>query len=1066
MIANESNELFYFSNIGSATVPVFSQVSQWTSPLFEINLSDSHASDFADLDGDGDADAIVSDMFGNLNYWQDIGSLVSILVFVGDISPGIDVGYYITPTLVDLDGDGDLDILVGDYYGRLSYLENTGSETSPAFTLRNGSANPFNGVDLGEYSAPSFVDLDGDGDLDLVVGDATGRLSYFQNNTVRGQTIQVTVLAQSEPPVLTGFGPSITFDGDIVNGAPQLLDADVNFTDGDGDSGGGTLTLSGLLAEDRVGVRNEGTGAGQIGLSGSDVTFGGVVIGTLTGGSGTTLTVTFNGAATPVAIEALIQNLTYANVSNSPTASRTLALNVTDAAGNSVGLPDFDQASNYVSGANPFAIFTFDFFAGPAFADLDGDGDLDGVVGAQYGDLRYVQNTGSATAPVFTLRTGPANPFGSVSVGYSSRPAFADLDGDGDQDLLVGEADGTLNYFLNTGSAGLPAFTPISGLANPFNGVDVGAYSLPTFVDLDGDGDLDAVVGEKDGVLNYFQNTGTSGLPVFSQLSGLANPFDGIDVGAYGAPAFADLDGDGDLDLVVGEALGKLLYFHNTGSATAPQFVQRTGGANPFNGADVGFFSTPAFADLDGDGDLDLVVGAYDRSLTYFVNNTTTYVPTITVTVLTQDEPFNVTGGPGNDLLSGGTGDDVLNGADGNDSLSGSGGADILVGGNGADLLEGGAGDDRLDGGKKTDTASYATSAGGVVVSLAVTILQDTVGAGIDLLTGIENLTGSAFSDTLTGNDGDNILTGGAGDDSLVGGKGNDALIGGDGVDTASFAGSVAGVTASLLTGKAVGAGKDTMAGIENLAGSALKDVLTGDAGANSLSGGEGNDSLDGGAGDDLLDGGNGQDLASYAAAAAGVTVTLAVAGAQNTFGSGLDTLISIEDLTGSGFNDILTGNALANLLSGGAGNDSLDGSDGTDSLLGGNGGDTLLGGLGNDNLTGGAAADILTGGAGKDRFIYLTAADSTKSATDLITDLTAQDSLDLSLIDADTITAGDQAFVRVGAFSGVAGQYSLTFDAVSGQSLLQADINGDSKADLVIAFTGDVTGMTAGWVL
>jgi len=74
------------------------------------------------------------------------------------------------------------------------------------------------------------------------------------------------------------------------------------------------------------------------------------------------------------------------------------------------------------------------------------------------------------------------------------------------------------------------------------------------------------------------------------------------------------------------------------------------------------------------------------------------------------------------------------------------------------------------------------------------------------------------------------------------------------------------------------------------------------------------------------------------------VTVSLALAGAQNTVGAGIDTLINFEDLTGSGFNDILTGNALANLLTGGAGNDSLDGGDGSDTLLGGNGGDSLLG--------------------------------------------------------------------------------------------------------------------------
>ena len=79
--------------------------------------------------------------------------------------------------------------------------------------------------------------------------------------------------------------------------------------------------------------------------------------------------------------------------------------------------------------------------------------------------------------------------------------------------------------------------------------------------------------------------------------------------GSSSAPSFADLDGDGDLDAVVGEFDGHLLYFENTGSATAPAFTARTGAANPFNGVDVGNFSTPSFADLDGDGDLDAVVG-------------------------------------------------------------------------------------------------------------------------------------------------------------------------------------------------------------------------------------------------------------------------------------------------------------------------------------------------------------------------------------------------------------------------------------------------------------------------
>ena len=99
-------------------------------------------------------------------------------------------------------------------------------------------------------------------------------------------------------------------------------------------------------------IRNQGIGAGQIGVSGSDVTFGGTVIGSFAGGAGSTLTVTFNAAATAAAIEALIENLTYANSSDTPTASRSLELKVSDAAGFAAIAPlAFAQQTG---AANPF----------------------------------------------------------------------------------------------------------------------------------------------------------------------------------------------------------------------------------------------------------------------------------------------------------------------------------------------------------------------------------------------------------------------------------------------------------------------------------------------------------------------------------------------------------------------------------------------------------------------------------------------------------------------------------------------------------------------------------------
>src|SRR3954465_715430 len=98
-------------------------------------------------------------------------------------------------------------------------------------------------------------------------------------------------------PILTGLTTPGTFLENTVNGAPQIIAADVTFTDPDNNFDGGTLTVTGLLPQDMVAIRNQGSGAGQIGISGSNVTFGGILIGSFAGGAGSTLAVTFNASA-------------------------------------------------------------------------------------------------------------------------------------------------------------------------------------------------------------------------------------------------------------------------------------------------------------------------------------------------------------------------------------------------------------------------------------------------------------------------------------------------------------------------------------------------------------------------------------------------------------------------------------------------------------------------------------------------------------------------------------------------------------------------------------------------
>ena len=264
-----------------------------------------------------------------------------------------------------------------------------------------------------------------------------------------------------------------------------------------------------------------------------------------------------------------------------------------------------------------------------------------------------------------------------------------------------------------------------------------------------------------------------------------------------------------------------------------------------------------------------------------------------------------------------------------------------LNGGDGNDFLQGTLGDDKMRGDAGNDTASFVTafsnSATGVTVNLNLQgSNQNTGAAGIDRLTGIENLIGSQYNDTLTGDANANVIEGGAGDDSMVGGAGD---------DTASYAGATTGVTVNLtLQGSAqntVGAGTDTLGGFQNLLGSAFNDSLTGDAQENVLTGGAGNDTLNTGTNAatiaDLLDGGIGSDTASFAGYTAAVTATLSsdeeLDGNATVAGQQVAALRNIENLAGGDGNDVLTGNDFANAIEGGLGDDTLDGGAGVDTL-------------------------------------------------------------------------------------------------------------------------------------
>jgi len=270
---------------------------------------------------------------------------------------------------------------------------------------------------------------------------------------------------------------------------------------------------------------------------------------------------------------------------------------------------------------NPFGLSGVNSLALPAAADLDNDGDLDLLVGEYYGVLQYFENTGSASDPSFASPL--QNPFNLVSAYYYAVPAFADLDNDGDLDLLINEYYGVFQYFENIGSASAPDFDVAS--TNPF-GLDSSIYLVsPVFVDLDNDGDFDILGGSyvyygysNGGIIKYYENIGTASSPSFADP--VENPFSFVNPDADGGfifPSLGDLDDDGDLDLLTNSYNG-VFYYENTGSASTPEFASAV--QNPFNLSSDVYKIAPMLIDLDDDGDLDLLFGGYSEEYSYTAN--------------------------------------------------------------------------------------------------------------------------------------------------------------------------------------------------------------------------------------------------------------------------------------------------------------------------------------------------------------------------------------------------------------------------------------------------------------
>lgn len=446
--------------------------------------------------------------------------------------------------------------------------------------------------------------------------------------------------------------------------------------------------------------------------------------------------------------------------------------------------------------------------------------------------------------------------------------------------------------------------------------------------------------------------------------------------------------------------------------------------------------------------------------------------------------------GTGNDLdniIVGGLGVNYLYGLAGKDTLTGGGMNDFIDGGTGADRMVGGAGNDIYIVDDAGDTVIESITGGTDEIRTA--LVKYRLGANVEKLTytGSANFSGkgNALDNTITGGFGNDSLDGMEGADRMAGSFGNDNYFVDNALDVVSEAMGAGFDTVNTTLGEYTlrvyvealrfkgsgnfvgtgntennsiygGAGDDTLSGLagnDTLNGDLGNDKLSGGAGNDVMNGGDGNDSLNGGEGIDRMTGGNGDD--SYSVDNIRDVVTELAGGGVDTVTSTVDCTLSdnVENLVlsgtaingnGNGGDNNILGNTLDNVLNGGAGND------------------TLNGGKGNDIIIGGPGKDMLTGGVGVDVFRFLNndlAATAANSSTILDFSRTQGDKIDLSLMDANTLTATRDRFrfIDGGSFSHSAGELRSEWNA-GGYWEVQGDLDGNGVADIVLSVVGKST--------
>jgi uncharacterized protein (DUF2141 family) len=540
---------------------------------------------FVDIDGDGDFDLFVQERSDAVMHFENVGTAAAPqYVWRTDRFHDLSIGEW--SRFLDIDHDGDQDLLAERPFSYIRLYRNVGDARAPRFELAADSVKDIEGTPIfsDRQNIPFLIDLDCDQNLDLFLGRVDGTVTrYEQAATDAGVPRFAHVTDRFENIEIVG-----QLAGSARHGANSMVFADRD-GDGDADLFWGDFFEPGLLL-----IENTGSCASPS-LRSTPVP--------LRASGDTIVTSGFNAAALPDIDGDGDLDLFVGVLGGAFNPNRTASENFHFYEQGAAGALTL-RSTRFLDGIDIGSESV------PALGDVDGDGDLDLLVAPKIDPLMlttsrlYVfTNAGSATAPAFQLTDTLA-----LATSYHYAPALGDLDGDGMVDLVLGTWNDGVQIYMNRGTPQRPDWQADTTATIRLTR---GSNAIPALGDVDGDGDLDLFVGESSGEVNFYSNEGSTTAPRFTLVS---DTYESMDAGRRSHPALADVDGDGDLDLLFGSEAGASTFYRNDGSRTAPRFVRVESGFGP----PLLPNSAPAFADIDGDGRLDLVVGNLSGGLVFW----------------------------------------------------------------------------------------------------------------------------------------------------------------------------------------------------------------------------------------------------------------------------------------------------------------------------------------------------------------------------------------------------------------------------------------------------------------